>query len=764
MRELASLLLLLSASIMLAQESNIAYELNGRASNKEIIEGSRESKNPFKAFIGEWTLKGNNWTLNWGNGTETLQIPAHHTTSSQINTEYSLLSIIDGPEPNGHIYWTFDPASEKVSHSSSFGSLRIGRGTGALDAQGNLTLKVHFTDEAEETYRMYTYTWINENEYELKSIQYDKTGKETGLFYSGNFVRLPNRLEAKKAHFKQMLNGIHAQYVAAAKAKNPELIMNYYSDSSLFIPEFHPLIVGKEHIKTYFTNIYARQELISYERKNEDLICFEDRVVEWGTFNVEGRNKDGEEQKLIGKFMNVWGILENGDLQLRSEQWNYDHPIEDRSHLMVNLPGLPLRYKTSAAKNISRELKHELDAYYLLGAKAVIDRDPYGRLHSYEKEGIFLAPHGETAKIGFEELKEYLIGYNAGEVKIDSLDVGLNHVEDYGEYLIKHSYYYVKASGDGWVHEGQGIGTNLMHRNEKGQLRRLWNIGGEQKVPEKQIPAVVEQFEKASVESMLNNQVDLRTMYYGEESYLMGEYQKVLKGKANLKAYYQAFLDRFHLHSYKKQRIELLDMGDWMLETGTFVMELSLTSSSSTKRYEGKYQNLWRITANKEWEVFAEAWNYNHQIEDWGKFTFSELPEFDHHNVEVKNIPLQVLGLNKISETIISKHDNEKWTQLYDKQGMLLYSHSPLYNGKTAIKAHLEEHVKGLPTFDILNIGTFFLVELDDYIIELGNHYVNWSREDSQGISRGKNIRTWKRGKDGTLKIFRQIAMYDLNE
>lgn len=566
-----------------------------------------------------------------------------------------------------------------------------------------------------------------------------------------------------KAAYQQRLHDIHQQFVRAAKEKNPSLILEYYSDQTLFIPEFHPLILGKENIEKYYTTIYDRQTIKSYQRATKDLVYFADRLVEWGTFTLSFSQKGSDDYSLVGKFMNVWKLLENNELELVSEQWNYDHKIDPAIQLTVDVEGKPLRYKTPAAQSISVAQKHELNAYYALGARAVENRDPYGRLNAFAPNGVFLAPHGETAKIGFDALKEYLVDYNGGEVIIDSLDVGYNHVEDYGEFLIKNNYYYVEASGDGWTHRGQGLGTDLMQRTPNGQLRRLWQIGSEHPVPEPIIPEVVHQFEQASSESLLNNSISKRGNFYNQGAYLMGEYQKVIKGRSNIEGYYRAFLERFQVNQYHKQRVELLNLGNWMVETGTFEMDITHKESSVRKAYEGKYQNLWRKDKNGDWKVFAEAWNYNHLVDDWGQFSFSELPLFDHLSVEVKDVPLQVLGLNKIAEEIIADHDAEKWIQLYDQQAMLLYSHSPLYNGKTAIEKHLHEHVKTLPIFNTLDIGTFFLEELDQYIIELGNHHTNWSHGESQGVSTGKNIRIWKKHKNGTIKIFRQTPMYDVN-
>lgn len=145
--------------------------------------------NPFSRFFGEWTLKNDDWSHNWGGGDEKIKIPNHHTVSKPINTANSVISIVDTP-PAGHILWTWNPATKEVRHLSSFGERRIGVGEGTVSSKGDLKLKVSFTDEAPGTYRLYSYTWTNENEYELKSVQYDAQGKPTGLFYAGTFVRL----------------------------------------------------------------------------------------------------------------------------------------------------------------------------------------------------------------------------------------------------------------------------------------------------------------------------------------------------------------------------------------------------------------------------------------------------------------------------------------------------------------------------------------------------------------------------------------------
>jgi hypothetical protein len=144
--------------------------------------------NPFARFLGEWTLEDDAWSHNWGGASEDIKIPDHHTVCRPINTGNSVLCVVDTP-PAGHIFWAFNPVTKTVHHLSSFGEQRIGTGEGALNEKGDLHLKVSFEGEAPGTYRIYEYVWIGDDEYDMNSVQYDASGKATGLFYRGRFVR-----------------------------------------------------------------------------------------------------------------------------------------------------------------------------------------------------------------------------------------------------------------------------------------------------------------------------------------------------------------------------------------------------------------------------------------------------------------------------------------------------------------------------------------------------------------------------------------------
>jgi hypothetical protein len=153
--------------------------------------------NPFKQYFGEWTLKDDKFQQVWdGKTIETLNIPNHYTECKAINTEMSIMCVVDAGDLKGHIFWTYDSDKKKVHHLSHFGSSRNGVGSGTLDGKGNLATRVSFQGEPEGSYRIYEYKWVSENEYSMLSKQYDLEGKPTGNWYGGSFVRISNNTKA----------------------------------------------------------------------------------------------------------------------------------------------------------------------------------------------------------------------------------------------------------------------------------------------------------------------------------------------------------------------------------------------------------------------------------------------------------------------------------------------------------------------------------------------------------------------------------------
>ena len=251
--------------------------------------------------------------------------------------------------------------------------------------------------------------------------------------------------------------------------------------------------------------------------------------------------------------------------------------------------------------------------------------------------------------------------------------------------------------------------------------------------------------------------------HYEDEVRLMPEFQATILSKANAEQYYTSFFDRFTVQKYDRKIFEVLDLGSRIFELGTFNMVLS--DVSDTINLEGKYVNIWHYKKNGQLALITEAWNYNHGVDFVEKLKFNEVPSvrmaLEAHLPITDNISFEIAGLNALMERIITQQDGHLWSMFYDDEGMSLHSFVPMNIGREQIDDYLLKHAKELPVFEKLDIRTDRIDELDGYVIEYATAVANWRIDQYSGVSTSKNIRLWKRQKNGSLKILRIIAMYD---
>lgn len=275
----------------------------------------------------------------------------------------------------------------------------------------------------------------------------------------------------------------------------------------------------------------------------------------------------------------------------------------------------------------------------------------------------------------------------------------------------------------------------------------------------------LKKFRSDYVKSMLDRKPETLLVYYAENIRLMPEFQKTVMGKSNALSYHKAFSARFDIQEYSRDEIEILDLGSRVVELGMFTMKMTLKSTGKEHEVKGKYQNIWEKLENGKLSLITEAWNYNHQLEIEEQLRFEEAPTVNTalqaHVPVNSHISFELAALNRLMEVTITQHDAKIWSQFYTDDGMFIYSRHPIYEGRKALDEFLEKHVSEMPVFEKLDIRNDRIDDLGQYVIEYASHIANWRSGEYSGINTGKDIRIWRREKEGSLKIFRAMGMYD---
>ncbi|MBD0255157.1 MAG: nuclear transport factor 2 family protein [Cytophagales bacterium] len=283
--------------------------------------------------------------------------------------------------------------------------------------------------------------------------------------------------------------------------------------------------------------------------------------------------------------------------------------------------------------------------------------------------------------------------------------------------------------------------------------------------PDARTAAYLEKFRADYIQSMRHHQPALLGPYYAENVRLMPEFQFTVMGKSNALAYHQAFADRFDIDGYDKKPIETLDLGTRVVELGTFTTKLTRKQTGQQYTLEGKYEHLWEKSARGELALVTEAWNYSHPVPFGDQLRFETVPAvqvaYQAHVPVNNNISFQLAALNRLMEEAFTQHDANVSSRFFTDDAMFIYSANPIHRGRQALDAFFVQHMRQLPVFEKLDCRTDRIDDLGAYVIEYASHIAIIKDGDYSGVGTGKNLRIWRREKDGSLKLFRQMAMYD---
>ena len=282
--------------------------------------------------------------------------------------------------------------------------------------------------------------------------------------------------------------------------------------------------------------------------------------------------------------------------------------------------------------------------------------------------------------------------------------------------------------------------------------------------PDEKTSAFLKFFQSDYSKGKLDGKFENMQHYYADDIRLMTEFQKTVIGKDNVLHYHKAFAARFEVKSYTREQLEILDLGQRVAEFGFFTLNTIVKSTSKELQLKGKYITIWK-RENGKLSLVTEGWNYNHQVDNGDQLRFTDVPVVDialqAHSPINTNISFELAALNRLAEATISEHDAKIRARFYADDAIVFTQGHSIQKGRKAIDEYYEQHVKEMPVFEKLDIRNDRIDEAGEYVIEYASHIAIIRSGDFSGVFTGKDLAIWRREKNGSLKIFRHIGMYD---
>lgn len=251
---------------------------------------------------------------------------------------------------------------------------------------------------------------------------------------------------------------------------------------------------------------------------------------------------------------------------------------------------------------------------------------------------------------------------------------------------------------------------------------------------------------------------------YTESSVFMPEHSRQRVGKKSIADFYEQWLRDTKINSYQKTIFELIDLGNFKLEIGTFDENLQL-KGEQTFAYSGKYMILWKQSSkkNQPMTIAAEIWGANSYFDD------KQIPDINDENNPVTtelnaSYPLtaEVKARNNKIQNLVQKRLGAEHAKLFMSDAIYLTYYTPMLIGTTDITNYFIEHEKpGTLKIDSISIKTSGIIDAKNTVVEFGFYSVDWSDGDKKGNVKGKSINVWKKNAAGELMLFRQIVNHD---
>lgn len=277
--------------------------------------------------------------------------------------------------------------------------------------------------------------------------------------------------------------------------------------------------------------------------------------------------------------------------------------------------------------------------------------------------------------------------------------------------------------------------------------------------------STLDAFRIAYAEGMERGSPESFAPHVAEDFRLMIEMQRTVMGRANTLLYYRALGGRFSVPVYRREIIEMLDLGSRVVEAGRFTARYMRKSDGQAYELIGKYVDLWAKAADGSLSLVTQAWNYDQGIPIGDELRFSEVPSlvaaFQARAPLTTSGRIEIAAMGLLIEKAVVQHDASLFSKCYADDAILLPNYGQAYRGRAEIDAYAVEHFAHFPVFEKLDIRNDRVDEFEGFVVEYASHVANWKNGDASGVNTGKNLRIWRREPDHALKIIVQLGTYD---
>lgn len=265
--------------------------------------------------------------------------------------------------------------------------------------------------------------------------------------------------------------------------------------------------------------------------------------------------------------------------------------------------------------------------------------------------------------------------------------------------------------------------------------------------------------------AFIDKKVETIINHFDKDAFCMPEFQPTMKGIDAIKEYYTEIVNRRQITSFNKTILETIQLKNNIVEIGTFTTTYqNIEGQKST--LNGKYFNIWTLKINGDLKLKAESFGYLHSIDNPTLHLVKISKEysgykFPQQSKTTNDLAFQLKALNTLMEKSVQTRDGNLRADFFTDDAIFMPFADSSKVGIKSIRTHLIAYNSYPVKIDTINIYNEYFEACNNYVIEYPRFHVKWHTSDNSGVGSGKGIRIWKREKNCSLKIYREIGIHD---
>jgi ketosteroid isomerase-like protein len=274
------------------------------------------------------------------------------------------------------------------------------------------------------------------------------------------------------------------------------------------------------------------------------------------------------------------------------------------------------------------------------------------------------------------------------------------------------------------------------------------------------LQAELEAIDSSMAYYYLKGNADSLVGFYDTAFTYLPEYYSPIDQTIGLQKFYTDWFKSQPLASYSKQIYSVEKIADYVLEIGTFHMGYTKRPGPD-KEYNGKYMTMWRRDGSGKLTIISEAFGADKYIKQedmpYASVPVEETKKKEDVNILSDKLRPEIGEFDKGVVKAVLTGDGEARAKEFTTDGIYMPHFDPMQVGMAMLRPYMLKTYTGSSITDVRdNFHEIF--DTGDFVFLSGHFKVGFGNGDNKGSFEGHMSNLMKRGQDGKLLMYRQLA------